>query len=235
MLTKIKVNNCIPDTTLHPLLYLVLKNDFIPNSVYFTNGELVINDKSKYSYKLINNKIVKLNKIKHIPIHFYKDIYIWKKINTFNQNNKYNASTIRKYVISLLKDSHSKNIIGIGGESYCYFYCLDYKHFTFFSNNIDIIDDYNFNSKKYLLCENIDVFHRKIDYNKKINYYCEGDIIINLSTITLNIIDFLNNNNFNNIIIINCKEKNRKRLDLLKYKMVDFSHFNNVTVYKFNL
>lgn len=230
MLTKIRVENNIPNTKIHPLLELVMTKDFTPNSIYFTNGSSIINNKWNYSYKFNGKEIIKLSNILHLPIYFYKNIMVWKSIECFTQNNIYNALQIRKYVIDLLKDSSSNNITGIGGESYCYFYCLKrYDSYLFLTNNMYIEEDYNFNSNKYL----VDRIHYCdiIDYNKKIKYKRCGDIIINLAKLTYKVIDFLNNNNFTNIIIINCHSVNRKRLELLKYKMIDFGHFNNITVY----
>ena len=234
MLTKIRVENNIPNTKIHPLLELIITKDFTPNSIYFTNGSNIINNKWNYSYKFNGKEIIKLSNILHLPIYFYKNIMVWKSIECFTQNNIYNASQIRKYVVEILKDSSSKNITGIGGESYCYFYCLHkYNSYLFLTNNMYIEEDYHFNSNKYL--EDRINYCEVIDYNKKIDYYRCGDIIINLAKLTYKVIDFLNNNNFTNIIIINCHSVNRKRLELLKYKMSDFGHFNNVTVYIYKL
>jgi hypothetical protein len=217
MLTKVRVNDCIPDAILSRELYEIIKFDFIPNSIYYTNGDIVINNKSKYSYRFLGNKILKLNKINRINTDFI-GIYIWKHINSFDQNSLMSKNKIRNFVTLSLIKSNSKSICGIGGEYYGYFCLLREKYNNFYgiTNNKYIYNDAEFNMKIYL--HNKNYLNCLIDYNDNINTFLKGDVIVNLSTITFTIIDFLLSNNFNRIIIISCKEKNESRISKLETK-----------------
>ena len=247
MLTKIKISEKqnINNIKIHPLIQKVIDYDFISDSVYFTNGKYVLNNKSNNTYVELNGEIVKLNNIDKIPIIFGK-YRIWKSINVFDQNNYNVANNIRNYVIFILKNSidninykintkHKSILHGIGGEFYGYFINLDYYDFYIgYSNNLDILKCAEFNMNIYKL--NTKYTNHLINYNNcnsninsnsnnninsnnncitKINNVHINNIIINLSVITYPIIDHLLNNRYDNIIIINCKSKNIFRLKQL--------------------
>jgi hypothetical protein len=222
MLTKIIVGECIPDVILAKELYEVMKYDFIPNSIYYTNGDIVINNKSKYSYKFLGNRILKLNKLDRISITFI-GIYIWKHIYSFDQNSSMSRDKIRNFVAYNLIKSNSDSICGIGGEYYGYFCLLRKKYNKFYglTNNEYIYNDAEFNMKMYLNGKKY--FNFLTDYNGNINTLIKGDIVVNLSNITKYVIDFILNNNFNRVIIINCKEKNYDRILKLndKYNFIN--------------
>lgn len=229
MLSKVKISKSFPDVDICNDIKKVLKYDFIENSIYYSNNDgLIINNKSKHSYKIIDNKVITFNKILRIPIQI-NNIFIWKSIDVFDQNNILIANKIRKYVCNQLNLSTSKYLLGIGGEFVTYFVLLQYQYNFFYglSNNKHIVDNSIFNSKLYHLKYNI----KQINYNNmisKLEEYC--DVIINLSKINLSIINYLNNeSNIQKLIIIGCNNKDlAKKLNLLKkYKIKDFKYFKN--------
>jgi|SaaInlStandDraft_5_1057022.scaffolds.fasta_scaffold02359_3 hypothetical protein len=231
MLTKIQINKSITNIKIDPLLLCVIKYDFIPNSIYFTNGKIVINNKSNYSYKFINNKIIKLNKINRIPIKF-NNILIWKQLESFDQNNKTTANYIRNYVISLLQNSTASFLMGIGGEYYGYFCSLNkYDKYIGYTNNKYIHQDAIFNMELYYYYKNYNNYIMNYNNIKQINNIFDSDCIINLSIIPLKIITFINNNKFNKIIIISCKKKTYKRVKMLNYKIKKIIKFDIITIY----
>lgn len=222
MLTKVRVGECVPNVILTRELSEVMKYDFIPNSTYYTNGDIVINDKSDYSYRFLGNRILKLNKIDRINTNFM-GIYIWKHIYSFDQNSTMSKNRIRSFVALNLIKSYSDSICGIGGEYYGYFCLLRKKYNKFYglTNNEYIYNDAEFNMKMYLNGKKY--FNSLTDYNDNINTFMNGDVVVNLSTITKYVINFLLTNNFNRIVIINCKEKNYDRILKLneKYNFVN--------------
>lgn len=250
MLTKIRIQETMPDSNikLHPFLKKVISSYFIKNSIYFTNGKYVINDKSKYTYMEKDNKIVLLNKLNKIPIDFcnYK---IWKTINVFDQNNYSIANKIRRYVIFILNNqiNHINRQIclyGIGGEFYGYFISLKkYTKYIGYSNNLDILNCARFNFNIYNIINKAEI--KLLDYNSKKLNKCivipnkdyMNDIIINLSVITYPIISNLINYEYNNIIIINCKSKNISRIRLLlsKYKLISVTYFENINIFHLSM
>ena len=237
MLSKVSVSNIIPEVNICNDIKCVLKIEFIENSTYYTNNDgIVINNRSNYTYKIIDNKVYKLNKISRIPI-FICDIIIWKSIDVFDQNNVLIANKIRKYVCNILKNTSNDEILGIGGEFQVYFVLLrnKYKNFHGISNNYNIIDDAVFNCELYRLEYDI----KYVNYNMIDNMVAERndiDVIVNLSKVTKSVVKYLNNNeNIKNLIIIGC---HNQELDLMKkYKLKNFRYFknfeNNVKVYYF--
>lgn len=233
-LTKVTVGDNIPNVQLNTLLSIVMNYEFIPNSIYFTNGDIVINNKSKYSYKLVGNKIIKLNKINRIPINFNNTL-IWKQIESFDQNNTIMANKIRNKVISLLEKSLSRFLFGIGGEYYGYFCSLpQYEKYIGYTNNKYIHQDAIFNMNLHYYYKQKD--NQIISYNdmEQISNIYDSDCIVNLSKIPLKVIEFLNNNNFKKIIIISCNNKNDKRIKMLNYKIINVFQFTNVELFYLN-
>lgn len=232
MLTKIRIADTIPSIDIHPLLKKVINEYFIEDSIYFTNGKVVINNKSNDTYSLVNNNIILLNKLQTIPI-LFNNIFIWKSINVFDQNNTHVAKNVRFTVINMFKNN-TGTLYGIGGEFYGYFVSMSsYDNYVGYSNNDDILECAKFNCELY--CLNYEL--KKLDYNKKIKFKNNGDIIINLSTITPHIINHLIDNKYNNIIIINCKSKNINRIKTLfeTYKLISFERFDIVNIIYFKL
>jgi hypothetical protein len=222
MLTKVRVGEYFPDAILSRDLFEVINFDFIPNSIYYTNGNIVINDKSDYSYRFLGNRILKLNKLDRINTNFM-GIYIWKHIYSFDQNSSMTKDKIRNFIALNLIKSKSDCICGFGGEYYGYFCLLREKYNKFYglTNNEYIYNDAEFNMKMYLNGKKY--FNSLTNYNDNINTFMKGDVIVNLSTITKYVINFLLINNFNRIVIVSCKEKNYKKILKLneKYNFVN--------------
>jgi hypothetical protein len=187
------------------------------------DGYLLIkknDDKYLYNYKL--NRIINYNRI---PINFNNKIY-WKQIESFDQNNILIANKIRNQVLTLINKYFNTdlNLIGIGGEAYIYFHFIKSPKYIFLTNNNYIFEDANFNvkySKNYL-----------VDYSNilKLNLKLEdnNNIIINISHININILNYIKNIS-KKIIIITCHLENNK-LQILKnmFKIISFTHILNI-------
>lgn len=215
MLSKIRVDKYIPileNMELHPSIIKVMYEYFIPESTYFSNGSTVINDKSEHSFIVKNNQVKIIKKLDRL-IFKIGELYYWKSINSFNQNNILIARDIYKYINYLLKINTNKLFLGIGGEFMLYFlnYYVNCQNklikFIGITNSINILDDANFNSSHY----NININLKLVDYNN-ISQYPILDtntcVVIQVSKITNVLINYLNNNKYiKNIIIINCHKK----------------------------
>ena len=215
MLSKIRVDKTIPNlqnTTLHPSLLQVIQKYFIPNSTYFTNKSIIINDKSDVSFIIKDNNVKIIKKIDRLKFKI-GNLYIWKSIDSFHQNNILIASDIYNYINKLLKFNNNKTWLGIGGEFMLYF--LNHRYtsniypdkYIGITNSYDILDDAEFNNSLH----HINIKLKLVDYNV-INNYPELNqdtcVVIQVSCINQTLIDYLINNKYiKNIIIINCHKK----------------------------
>lgn len=234
MLSKIRVDKSIPilnNMSLHPSINHVMQKYFIPDSTYFTNGIVVINDKSNFSFLIKDSDIKIIKKMDRIKFKI-GELYIWKSINSFHQNNMFIAYDIYDYINKLLKINYSKTWLGIGGEFMLYFLNHRYtsnkypKKYIGVTNSSAILEDAIFNN--YL--HNININLSLINYNKIENYPVLDDetcVIIQVSCITQVLVDYLINNKFiKNIIIINCHKKDYdKKTIKLKTKFKQFSSY----------
>jgi hypothetical protein len=148
------------------------------------------------------------------------DLYIWKSIESWDQNVVKVARDLRNYVLKRFESFVERgfNVIGIGGEYFLYFSKLDYNHFYGITNMLSIKNDADFN---------MNIYNRGKYSNRMINYMNiksypdidvnkSYDVIINLSTIYQEVINYLHKININNLIIITCDaKKNVTRLGIL--------------------
>ena len=219
MLCKIKVDKYKPileDMQLTPVLSKIIDKYFIPDSIYFNSGSIVINNKSDVSYIVKKDKIFKINKQERLKFKI-GELYIWKSIDSFNQNNIYIADSIYKYINYILKLDDSYQWFGIGGEFMLYF--LNHKisetvinkkrNYIGITNSSSIYDDAVFNANLHSFDININL----IDYNNISQYpiLSESDtcIIMQVSKITNIMIEYIlaNSGVVKKIIIINCHQK----------------------------
>lgn len=168
-----------------------------------------------------------------------QELQIFRQIDTFQQNDRRSTKEIRSFVNSYLtKMLHKKNNIlyGIGGEFYLYFLLNKkyYKQFYGFSNSQSIINIAERNLSNYLKSQDYSLRQVKYDSMDLSIKMDEGisSIIINLSSVPVNIFRLLTLNSFDKIVIITCNQvvfnKRRKMLDS-KYKFVDFRHIKSQT------
>jgi hypothetical protein len=214
MLSKVSIDNISYGTDQIKQFAKTHNFDIVMDNL---NGQLLVKDKSDiYIWNYKSNKINKRCNHCRIKLEFSNE-YIFKQIDSFNQNNIKQSKEIRKIVLNYCKTiNNSNNIIGIGGEYYLYFHFLvsKYKNFCGISNHKSIIEDANYNcfySKNTL-----------VDYNKIISFPCLDktkyyDVIINVVNIHENIIKYICNYNIKNIIIVSCKPLYTKIKMLEKY------------------
>ncbi len=172
-----------------------------------------------YIYNYIKNKKYNHNKIQ---IEF-NNTKIVKHIDSFDQNNILIANKLRKYVLSLCKNNYDL-VLGIGGEYYLYFLFINANKYIGISNHKSIINDANYNVPYSL---NILVNYDNYDELPKINK--TNIILLNLFNLHINVIKYLNNINFDKLIIISCCLTENK-LNLLKkyFKIISIKTFSNL-------
>ncbi len=195
---------------------LLIKNS--KNQVFIFDYKL-----KKYFYQIKNIKLNILNK------------YFWKNIDSFDQNNIKIANPIRKYVLTQLANhNHTKTniLLGIGGEYYVYFPFVQYKQYIGLSNHDSIVTDANYNLEHYLTN---DCYHNYlVNYNNlntfpQINLKENYDIVINVSNLHFNHIEYIKNININKLVIITCTPIYKKIPQITKYfKIIKLKYFINV-------
>jgi len=168
---------------------------------------------------------IKLNYNKYIPQNFNNNI-IFISSNSFQQNHMKLSFEIRKYICNHIKQIN--NLICIGGESYIYPLICNIKNICHFTNSDSILEDSLFNNKFYN--KTFFEINQLIDYNNlddiifPENYeYC----LINISKLTIPIINKINYSNIKKIIIINCHHENFwNRIKLLSnFKLLNRKKF----------
>ena len=228
MLSKVDKNNWKLGT-INIIKYVQSNNIFI-NIIDNLEGYLLIKD---------NNKIFLFDYIKNI---FIKNIlrirlkilgkYFWKQIESFDQNNIRIANKLRKFVINQFVDTNSNlNIfLGIGGESYIYFPFRSYSKYICISNHESIISDANFNLQFY----NLNYSNYLVDYNNLKTFPNISsktfDIIINVSNLHLNHLEYIKNLKINKLVIITCTPIYKKIPLIIKYFSIKkIKYFLNIT------
>lgn len=223
MLTKVNKHNYLLGTeNIINFINNINSYDLVMDNLY--DCIIIKNNDETYLYNYKYNKFIKENRIRLNIL----GKYFWKQIDSFDQNNYLIANKIRKYVIDKIINNTSQNILGIGGEYYIYFSFIKYKKYFGISNHKCIINDSNFNFSKatnFLVdYNNINSFPN-IDASFDENF----DIIINISNLHENIINFINKLKINKIFIITCKDNDNKIKLLIKnYKLVEIKHFLNI-------
>ena len=246
ILCKIQVGDCIPILSpvwqLHPCLTKTIQQEFIPNSTYFTNGTMVINNKSSCSWHIDETGNIKTTpKQKHIPF-VCDDSVIWKSVDSFHQNNMKISGAIYQQVKSQLvssiidSDNYPDTLIAIGGDltTYLVNYWNRYSSYPQFSkkligisNSADIIDDVRYNFETIGL--------KSINLHL-VNYSRFGDIIlpladatktiliIHLARIHISILEWILKQNIGNIkglIFIYCHHNDfKKKVKLLEERFI---------------
>jgi 5'(3')-deoxyribonucleotidase len=166
------------------------------------------------------------------PVLFPKNKIIFISHNSFQQTNSKLNNSIRKYVLE--KSKSYTDIMSIGGESYVYGLNKICKRLVFYTNSEHIINDFKKN-----LCfygEQLrNIFSYKIAYNNIDDYtkhfeipYTNICVIINLSKLNLNVINYLNKYKsfIKYIIIISCNHKDYlKKSILLDFKLHTHKNF----------
>lgn len=262
MLSKIElpIDKLIAEKLLNPVLsefirvYICDWN--IPLKVWMVSTSYVVCvDKTGLtSIHNLHNKRSKV--VKDLDMMFSSDVgnlVVYRKIDTFQQNDLRIISPLYKYVCSRLvttvnqgANQGSQNILyGIGGEFYLYFlFCKDYySQFHGISNSVDIIGVAQKNLTNYFsLCnginpiDNYTLQHVKYDRMQLINLdrSKKNSLIINLSTVPLNVLNEVVRLGFDRVVIVTCNQQvfNRRRsiLETEKYKLIGFEHFQSVSL-----
>lgn len=202
-----------------------------PKSIEFAIPEIqhyVLNN--NYSGKIITdmyNNIYIHNK-KYIPQDFNSNT-IFISFDSFQQNNKYLANKIRKYVSNILNSLNITQLICIGGESYIYGLVNNIKYIYHMTNCKSIYDDCQFNNKFYRSY----IHNNMVDYNLISNINCNYlTLLINLSNLNKNLLLLINNSNIQTIIIINCNHIDFwKKIKLLyNFKIISRKQFICYTI-----
>jgi hypothetical protein len=215
-----KVNKLNIDYGTYQIKEYIKSNSFevIQDNLY--DSLIIKNNDTVIIFNYMNKKKYNYNRIQI----YFNDYIFSKQIDSFNQNNILNANKIRKYVIEKLKRYKTKNILGIGGEYYIYFVCVNYNKYIGISNHKSIIEDAQYNasfSENYLVdYDNINTYPLLTD-----NY----TILLNVFNITEKIIEYISKLNFNKLIIIACNLADKKLKLLIKnFTICRFKHFLNV-------
>lgn len=226
----------------HPKIFehIKLHLDTLPeNTIIFTNGNDTIDTFNHHETRI---------KIPFQPLLKSKinldEQYIYKSINSFDQNNMHLSFQIRNDIITTIVNNHNKTstnniLLGIGGEYYLYQcfinYFVSYDKIIGFTNNIHIQEDaiYNYGlhdlkgkSQSY----NLDYYSQLINNNENVNLDIlinsfnnkNLDIIINLAKLNVYVLEFINiiKDSINTLVIISCKEKDFKvKKELLPYNI----------------
>lgn len=201
----------------YPLKDIKMKKD----TTYLTNGKITISKEESY----YNKK--RVNIIKRVPLKIL-DNNIWKPVDVFTQNNSILSKRLREYVFDNIED----NLYGIGGEFYVYGIKYN-KYYKGISNNKEIIETAKFNNNLYLLNSEL----KEVDYNKGdfLEIEDKSTILINLSKININIINFCNKNKklITKIILISCNEKDYyKKINKFNFNIKAITNFYDKKVIK---
>lgn len=192
--------------------------------IKYTNGFVQM-----YNYttgKFYAHNLIQIN------VGYNEQIKILKHIDSFDQNNSLVANKLRQWVANKVKLINwvkypVKKILGIGGEYYLYWKLLNdlisVDNFMGISNCESIVSDAKLNvpwSLNYL-----------VNYNNLLTYPEPVDcdiVLVNLSNINTNIINYLKKNNWKTTILISCN-LNDKKFKLLNdnFKIQAIKYFNN--------
>lgn len=159
--------------------------------------------------------------------------YFWKQSDSFDQNNILIANNIRLYVIKQFDYELNTNkiILGIGGEYYVYYPFVKASKYIGISNHQSIISDANYNLDLYRL----DFTNHLVDYNNILNFPSLNknntyDVLINVSNIHQNHIEWISKYNIEKLVIITCKPIYKKIPLIKKYFIIKkIKHFINIS------
>ncbi len=177
-------------------------------------------------------------------LHKFNNNYFYISDKSFIQN-KLIQKELRQYVNTLIDNYYHKlvsntllsYIVCIGGESYLFGLCNNFKKIIHYTNSNYIYNDANLNSK---ICKK-EITNNLINYST-ITHISNGNILIlNIAKLNTNLINLCNNRYYNYIIIINCHHNDfwKKFNYLTEYKIVNRrqfiadNYFVTVTVLKY--
>jgi hypothetical protein len=240
VLCKIQVAFTVPVLSigwkLHPNLARIIENEFIPNSIYFTNGTQIINSKSEYSWYIGDDGLIqKISILERIPF-ICNTAVIWKSIDSFHQNNMEIAPLIYKTVDKQLHasitdfGSNPNTIIAIGGDLSTYLINYWYKFASYssypqnlvgISNSESIIQDakYNFEKVGFISAKLQLVNYAKFKDN--VPSLDDGNcavLIIHLAKLHIAIIEWImkhTNGKIKSIVIIYCHHDDFQKKTML--------------------
>ena len=166
------------------------------------------------------------------------ELVIYRQIDTFQQNDTGITRQIRNFVNRHLhvevnlRSRATQTLYGLGGEFYLYFLLNKEYYHRFFgvSNSTDILNIARTNLANYLRPENYNLELVRYDTLTPSVFQntSESSLIINLSSIPVNIFELLGSKlGFLKIILITCNQTVfNKRRHLLErtYKLIDFEH-----------
>ncbi len=237
MLSKVNKDNW--ETFGTPNIINFVKNTKSPFNLIqdnLLNCLLVKSDSQTYIYNYQTNKKISKSIVKLKIL----DKYFWKSLESFDQNNIKISCQIRKYiqtqfVINNINTNTSTNkvFLGIGGEFYIYFPFSKSSEYIGLSNHSTIISDANYNLKFYIH----NYSNYLVDYNNpntfpKLNKSNsnEYNVIINVSNLHSNHIEYIKNINLNTLVIITCTPVHKKINLIKKYFAIrKIKHFLNFT------
>jgi hypothetical protein len=208
---------------------VITSNDYNKRIPIYYN--LKIDEENNLDYNTYHNAYSSIRK--------KNTLQIYKSALSFDQNNIYISSKLRHSVITFITESnlHIMNdtdikrvLLGIGGEYYVYHILakkFGYKKYIGFTNNADIQSDavYNYelhsmdsNAKSYFMTNYIQFlieYQHELDFNlddiinELTQTNCKLDIIINLSKLNVNVLQFIVRlkKNINSVTIISCNER----------------------------
>ena len=202
--------------------------------LYLTNIHIAVLDIQKSTPIYYNRLIISdcygriyKNLEKNIPQKFNNNL-VFISANSFQQNHIILGKLLRKYIFEIIIKNKISEILCIGGESYLYGLTYDkIKIIYHYTNNIHIYNDCNNNNKFYKK----NIVNNLIDYNdKNLNLIYNPNIkfcLLNLSNLSINLLKKINNNKYDNIIIISCHHEDFwKKIKLLtNYKIKKREHF----------
>jgi hypothetical protein len=182
-------------------------------------------DLGVWTWDTQTNKIFpNLNKTIQIQIQGVRFI---KSLNSFDQSNFFSKDKIRSWVIKLIQgQNHYTNVLGIGGESWVYYYWINATSYTMVSNHQTIIQDSQINVP---YAKNVLVDYMTWDLSSLIDPKPDL-IILNQSNIHTNVINQIAKlkNEFK-LIIITCHLPDSKLHKLNKlFKIQCIKHFANI-------
>jgi len=251
MLSKVRVDKTFPNVPVIPALKRCMEYKLIPDSTYYSNGSIIINDKADVSYIYdettndISEIAVNINLTLSIPNPTGELFHIVKPINVFDQNNIAIAQDIRNTVMNyMIQYGVAKTLLGIGGEYYLYYILLQQRYKMMFglSNNKTILSTSDINCANHECpCKNtyIDSYTNIKNFPVEDTFYLDEncgvasrmDVIVNLSRFKPTIVEYLNKikHNIGIVCVINCNDD-----DIDKMMSPNFRNCNYKYIKAFN-
>jgi hypothetical protein len=227
MLSKVTIDNWNLGTK--PIIQYAIKFPLFINIWDNLKDSLLIKNNAEeiFIFNYLSNTIIKNNNRIRLKI---LEKYFWKQSDSFDQNNILIANKIRSFVIKEFNSGPNTNsIIGIGGEYYVYFPFIKASKYIGISNHQSIISDADYNLNLYRLANyNYLVNYNDINTFPKLDINLDFNIIINVSNIHQNHINWIVKLNIKKLIIITCKPIYKKLSLIKKYFNIKYiKHFIN--------